>query len=85
MYYCIYNKYWLLHATLMPVSPHLSGDMSSRRFKPEIRVSSLCFSPTGRVFVFTAQHTDRDFSIINYSKLCSSRRPNIFIEYGTEL
>ncbi|XP_016132550.1 periodic tryptophan protein 2 homolog [Sinocyclocheilus grahami] len=24
------------------------GDMSSRRFKPEIRVSSLCFSPTGR-------------------------------------
>uniref|UniRef100_A0A9J7ZA71 Small-subunit processome Utp12 domain-containing protein n=1 Tax=Cyprinus carpio carpio TaxID=630221 RepID=A0A9J7ZA71_CYPCA len=23
-------------------------DMSSRRFKPEIRVSSLCFSPTGR-------------------------------------
>uniref|UniRef100_A0A8C1M7I4 PWP2 small subunit processome component n=1 Tax=Cyprinus carpio TaxID=7962 RepID=A0A8C1M7I4_CYPCA len=37
------------------------GDMSSRRYKPEIRVSSLCFSPTGRVFVFTAQHTDRDF------------------------
>ncbi|TRY95282.1 hypothetical protein DNTS_006739 [Danionella cerebrum] len=25
-----------------------SGDMSSRRFKPEIRVSSLSFSPTGR-------------------------------------
>uniref|UniRef100_A0A8C1DV52 PWP2 small subunit processome component n=1 Tax=Cyprinus carpio carpio TaxID=630221 RepID=A0A8C1DV52_CYPCA len=24
------------------------GDMSSRRYKPEIRVSSLCFSPTGR-------------------------------------
>uniref|UniRef100_A0A8C2FNJ9 PWP2 small subunit processome component n=1 Tax=Cyprinus carpio TaxID=7962 RepID=A0A8C2FNJ9_CYPCA len=38
------------------------GDMSSRRYKPEIRVSSLCFSPTGRVFVFTAQHTDRDFT-----------------------
>lgn len=68
----------------MPVSPLLSGDMSSRRYKPEIRVSSLCFSPTGRVFVFTAQHTDRDFSIIYYSKSCLSRLPNIFIEYGME-
>lgn len=67
MNYWIYNVYWLLHATLMPVSPHLSGDLSSRRFKPEIRVSSLRFSPTGRVFVFTAQHTDRYFSIFNNS------------------
>ncbi|XP_077422157.1 PWP2 small subunit processome component [Vanacampus margaritifer] len=30
------------------------GDMSSRHFKPEIRVSSLCFSPTGRSWAATS-------------------------------
>ncbi|KAM4700916.1 periodic tryptophan protein 2 homolog [Discoglossus pictus] len=30
------------------------GDMSSRHFKPEIRVTSLCYSPTGRSFAATS-------------------------------
>ncbi|XP_053312786.1 periodic tryptophan protein 2 homolog [Spea bombifrons] len=30
------------------------GDMSSRHFKPEIRVTSLCFSPTGRSWAATS-------------------------------
>ena len=46
----------------MPFSPYLSGDMSSRRFKPEIRVSSLRFSPTGIVFVYTVQHIKSDIT-----------------------
>ena len=29
-----------------------SGDKSTRAFKPEVRVTSLTFSPTGRSFVY---------------------------------
>ena len=29
-----------------------SGDKSTRVFKPEVRVTSLTFSPTGRSFVY---------------------------------
>lgn len=40
-----FTDFYLVHLFCLCI---FTGDMSSRHFKPEIRVSSLRFSPTGR-------------------------------------